>query len=360
MASSEHGQGQDGNQILEETFSSIERGNELEKKEEYWKATDAFIKAHGLLRQLSSCKDVDTAESPDPTADNTQKVIQLYKQQATDYFNKSRQTLIKALLQESDTGKMKPSNDDGNDSVDTMNGISEETSHLRLVLFATLFAREEDLLNLKEKDKPGTTSEPVAEQQTSLEERLLALNKSLPSGFKTSDERMRDINQGLNRLGLSLFSSSSNNIHSPLDQPMKSETEQVDDIIAQAKDEVEMSRHHPLSSTVNSTFLGNIDQTSPSADDVFLDDSGDSDLLDDGDIDDDENVGFSKEDIDPIRNLVNEAQSSLAQLNSLLDAGADDEDDDILFDQKTARKSLIDARLALQHATQKWRDALGV
>ena len=60
-------------------------------------------------------------------------------------------------------------------------------------LFGCLFA--------KEPEDPKT----IHEQESSLEARLQELNASLPAAFKTEKERMRDLNRGLARLGLSLI-----------------------------------------------------------------------------------------------------------------------------------------------------------
>ncbi|KAL7567541.1 hypothetical protein ACA910_016961 [Epithemia clementina (nom. ined.)] len=394
----------EGNPILEETFSSIEKGYVLEKKEEYWKATHAFFKAHGLLKQLAgvdsaSCnddrkvensQDAAATDSTDTSAEQ-EKVLKLYRQQADQYFHKSRQTLIKALQDESEHDKKQQADDQNmnsvpehRNSVSSSNSLTDEEVQDRLLVFASLFGREDDVMALrmmKDRNNKASSathhSQPVDDQQMSLEERLLALNKSLPSAFKTSEERMRDINQGLNKLGFKLYSSTDNSDKRLLlDVAPKSETEQVDDIIAQAKDEVIMSQQHPLAGGAanNNICVGtNSHARLPSTNDVFLDDAGDSDLLDEDEwndgVDDEDNFDLAKEDLVAIRDKVNEAQSSLAQLNTLLaavcDKGEEDEDitntnsDDVTFDQRSAKKALRDARVHLQLATQRWREVYG-
>ena len=411
---------EEGSSKLEETFSSIEEGNALERNNELWKAADAFFKAHGLLKQLvleidnhettitdAVATDASTAET---NHNERQKVRDLYKHQANEYFCKSRVMLLKAMEQESesDNDQRQPEEQQlsqtltSEDDIDKTennpakasdrnsrhsNSLTDKEAQQRIHLFTGLFARDEDLTALvhtnntrKDEDEEEEPQVPVAQQQSSLEDRLLALNKSLPSGFKTSDERMRDINQGLNRLGLTLHSAidSRNNQFNTLHVPAKSETEQVEDIIAQAKDEVALWGGDRGGETMDEGAPRRISSSNggggggsssggggikiPSVEDVLLDDAGDSDLLDDEDWDDHggDNFEFSKEDVELIRDRVNEAQSSLAQLNTMLAGMNEDEDDDLQFDNRAAQKALRDARVHLQQATYRWRDVCGL
>ena len=86
----------------------------------------------------------------------------------------------------------------------------------------------------------NVSEESITQQAASLEERLLELNASLPSGFKSESERMSNINWGLRALGPS--STIATNEKPKLDLctfPLSPE-DQIVDIIAQAKDEARL------------------------------------------------------------------------------------------------------------------------
>jgi hypothetical protein len=171
----------------------------------------------------------------------------------------------------------------------------------------------------------STTSSSVLDQQWSIEERLHELNKSLPSGFKTTEERMSDINIGLNKLGLSLytpkepfsrFNNPDSNNNGSFRLP-KSEEEQMEEIMAQVADEAAIE----AAAAANSATIGSVrkddndSQSDPFSDDDD-DDDGDDELL----LEDDQLA------IKAIRKRVVRAQGRIAELVALLDHARDAKD----------------------------------
>jgi hypothetical protein len=185
----------------------------------------------------------------------------------------------------------------------------------------------------------------------SLEDRLAELNASLPQGFKTSDERLQEINRGLNRLGLPSYYDSSPT--KPKIEPPKSESQQVEDIIAQAKDEV---RFEPKDEGSDAASTG-------TNSDHFLAHS-DSDDDDDSLLSDDV---AKLQNVTKIRDEVAAAQAKLAELIVLMDtlSSTEEEEENELdhegtnassaFDPACAKKTLKDAKASLQKALKLWK-----
>eukprot|EP00527_Entomoneis_sp_CCMP2396_P002200 CAMPEP_0198145888 /NCGR_PEP_ID=MMETSP1443-20131203/25982_1 /TAXON_ID=186043 /ORGANISM="Entomoneis sp., Strain CCMP2396" /LENGTH=376 /DNA_ID=CAMNT_0043809649 /DNA_START=162 /DNA_END=1292 /DNA_ORIENTATION=- len=365
----------DSKSKLERTFLLIQEGGAKKKQDEFWEATQLFFQAHELLRELSLASgpdsdDDDGEQAKAAAAADQERIRALYKQQANEYFDQARQNLIKAMQLECDKDRENGGPSDIKDATPYKSkSLTDEEAQQRLVLFTLLFAREQDVKKLHQEEENGDAAPPPLPTESSLEERLRALNKSLPSKLKTDDERMREINQGLSRLGMSLYSHSDakpSSVHAQVDSN-KSEMEQVDDIIAHAKDEVLMSQQYPTQQEgdtfVPSTVTNGVavsKKEDVGVNHVFLDDNGDSDLGDSDNDDDDSQVEIPKEELQKIQEKINEAQSSLAQLNALLaaaqeDADAEDADAGVKFDQNIGKKALKDARVLLQQATDRWR-----
>lgn len=186
----------------------------------------------------------------------------------------------------------------------------------------------------------------------------MELNATIPKGFKTSDERMQDINRGLNRLGLSLYTEGPTK---PKVEPTKSTSQQVADIIAQASDEVAMER------TTGSTLLTN-DQEGENSEVVLSDDS---DSINSGD--DDDSVLSDEipklQNVQKIRDQVAAAQAKLAELVALMDTipSVEEEEEAALdsqdkltsspssFDPAFGKKTLKDANDSLRKALKLWK-----
>jgi hypothetical protein len=136
----------------------------------------------------------------------------------------------------------------------------------------------------------------------------------------------------------------------------KSETDQVADIIQQAKDELAMQ---PVNST-NQTVSGVSDISAGIIDQDALLLMNDEDEEDnDGSDDDDDDIKneMDVEDVTAIREKVVEAQAKLAEIIALLDI--DEEATDgaghvTIQNQGPGKKALREARLFLQQAGQKW------
>jgi hypothetical protein len=198
----------------------------------------------------------------------------------------------------------------------------------------------------------------VQELQSSLEDRLMQLNKSLPQGFKTSDERMRDINRGLNRLGLSFYSNAdpapTTSVTSSMQlsqSTIKSESEQVDDLIAQAKDEATLMGD-PVAVTDHASAASSSSNTA-SGDAVI---SYFESMLAAADAND-ETDDLTPDVVEEIRDCVAEVQASLAELMALLSESiqsndGDDDDSTVLLDRTTAKQMLQQAGIGLVQATK--------
>jgi hypothetical protein len=206
--------------------------------------------------------------------------------------------------------------------------------------------------------------ELTMENQMSLEERLRNLNESLPSGFKTSEERMNDLNRGLNRLGLSMYEQKTPFSRFIEDSIPKDEDDQVVEIMAQAKDEVHFENAMAQNSTTGMVKKSNEDDSISDVDDDS--DSDGDELLDD------EQLAMKK-----VRKRVVKAQTKLAELVALIDEAEalraneekkeeeaaltvnDDSSDDISKPESeahfaSAKKKLRAARKDLKKATQEW------
>jgi len=216
---------------------------------------------------------------------------------------------------------------------------------------------QEDQMQFKQQqddDDDGDNSRAL-QKQMSLEERLMELNANLPKEFKSSGERIQDLNSGMKRLGLGMYTD--DNKPNPLKvEAPRSAAQQVEDIIAQAKDEVALLKH-----------------------DGGGDDDHDDSISDNApfsDDDDDDSEAFLSDDVvelqnvAKIRNQVAAAQAKLAELVALLDtipAAADEKEEAELqengdakgagssFDPAYGKKVLKDSRQSLHQALKLWK-----
>jgi hypothetical protein len=335
---------------LERAFELIQQGKDCVAVDATWEAAAAFDQAREILQQLA------TAVSEDGSDEEQAKIAALYQQQSREYLVQARASLLEAMQQEHETDR------DARNAATaepTYLSLSDEDAGTRLRLFARLFARELQLLTTTVE---GETQQqkPVLEQQSSLEDRLNQLNASLPSGFKTSNQRMQDINKGLNRLGLSLYSAA--DAQSSLDLPAASESDQVADIIQQAKDEIAMQ---PVTSSgVNS----NSNKHNNGGDGGTEEIDGDALLLMNEEDEDDDDASADSddlknemdiEDVQAIREKVVDAQAKLAEIIALLDVDEGDTDGAghcNIPNQGPAKKALRSARVLLQQATRQWAE----
>jgi hypothetical protein len=240
---------------LEEAFSLIQQGKDFIQVDAHWDAAEAFDQAREILKQLADATDKNDNNDDHNQEEEKNKIAALYQSQSREYLHRARESLLAAMNDESESdqapvesGTGTGGGGGGEELEDPVYlTLSDEDAEKRLRIFARLFSRELQLSvatvptkeNADDDDNNSSINneKPVLEQQSSLEERLMQLNASLPSGFKTSTERMQDINRGLGRLGLSLYSAAD---EKPSLALAKSESDQVDDIIQQAKDELAM------------------------------------------------------------------------------------------------------------------------
>lgn len=263
---------------IEKVFELIQQGNTSEENSEWWEASDLFCQSHDLLQTLGQ---------PDSSYDGCgneerNKIRELYMAQAREYRERASRCFIKALEDDVEARRAEP-----------LTVIPDEEAFSRLDLFAHLFSN------------PALVSQPdkdVNEQQQSLEERFQQLNASLPSVIKSTEERMRDINKGLNRLGLSLYSET----NFKMNYPAVSDIEQVEDIIAKARDEV----------ALDATFtVANHDETIPQRTTLVESDDEQS-LTSNRSVDEETSIESSL--ILQVQDDLSEAQLTLAELLALL------------------------------------------
>ena len=225
---------------LEEAFSVIQQGKDSVEVDAHWDAAEFFDKASEILQELAEAEETHVENNEH----ETKKIVALYQSQSREYFHRARESLLTAMKDENEGDQVivKEGDTDTGATIGEVDNpvyltLSDEEAEKRLRIFARLFSREMLLSVGEATEVDGDDGKPVLEQQSSLEDRLMQLNASLPSGFKTSNERMQDINRGLNRLGMSLYSAADAKPALEID---KSEMDQVADIIQQAKDELAM------------------------------------------------------------------------------------------------------------------------
>lgn len=184
----------------------------------------------------------------------------------------------------------------------------------------------------------NASSQPVnfEEKQLSLEERLAQLNASMPSlGPKSSDDKIKEINQGLKGLGINVYTAEDRRIDAL--KPAKSTVEQIEDIIAQAADETRFEQLTGEATTQKDEDVSLTDESLGSLGTESLGSLGtDSEVeIDD---EDEENVSAPEtpttqepmarlKNKDSIRKYVVNAQIKLAELVALLDMDNNEEED---------------------------------
>jgi hypothetical protein len=349
---------------VERAFELLQQAKSLEANKDFWKASEVYVQARQLLQALA---DEAACTSPEETNyEEQQQISILYSDKAQEYWSQSRQCLIQAMEQE----KKKDEDDVKKDRTasPSCNLIDDDQAEARNQTFSALFSR-----TIAEKVTNIQNDENIIDQQWSIEERLQELNKSLPSGFKTDDERMAEINKGLNKLGLSLPHTQQKPFARFQDALPKSEEEQIDDIMAQAQDEAVFEQHQERMSGIGGASVVPLAKTH---------DDDEADLSNDDDDSDDESGDEELEDdqlaIKKIRKKVVKAQVKIAELVALLDeanaAAAkeskpitketvltdDDSDDrsDVAGILEPGKKKLRSARRDLRKALEEWNDAI--
>jgi len=183
-------------------FSLIERGNSLESGSDPWGALEAFSSASAVLRSLS-------LSQCDP------RIAELYREQRLEYLRKSRDLFLRTLEEETRS----------DDATPRYESLSREERERRMEVFRRIFV---DI---------GSGAEDEERRALSLEERLAALNHSLPDPETRRTQRLQD---------LGVYIPPSIQDTPPILPPEPSSHQQVQSILSLAKDEVALS-HEPQS-----------------------------------------------------------------------------------------------------------------
>ena len=332
---------------LEKAFQLLHEGKRSQSEGDNWGAAENFVKAREILLSLAS-------DAPKGTEEE-KKIAELYDEKAHEYFSQSRECLIEAMKREKEVDEK----DTAAAPLCQTSDLTDDRIEARTQTFVALFSRRMDI----------NEEENLSSKQLSIEERLQALNASLPSGFKTTDERMDSINRGLNRLGLSLYTQKEPFARFT-DEVPKSEEEQVAEIMAQAKDEVAFEKNFG-DRTSGATTQDDDDEEEEEEESESDDDMED---MDDDLLDGEQLV------IKTIRKKVVKAQVKLAELVALLDQAksqlqAEDDEydglenaDDISIESTekaepgthlvSAKEKLKGARKDLKKALDEWNENL--
>ena len=348
---------------VEKVFQLLRDAKSCECKQNNWLATAKYVEAYQILETLADEEEEtrlvcgshnDDDNTSDKDVKKRQSVAHLYRSKAREYWNYSRHCLIAAMEQEKIHDEQQQqeefgieNNDEGertatttDPSITSINkayscvSLDDDQARMRNLNFSLLFSRCDTEKSAAIDEKDGDKSNGnVIEQQMSLEERLQNLNKSLPSGFKSTDERMVEVNKGLNKLGLSLFTQK---VSFDGVSKMKSEEEQIDDIMAQAQDEVNVESIMNDKAHCGTNTKEDEDYTD---DDSDVDDENDEDSL----LDDDQlsmkliqkNTLKAKLKLEKLFNILDEARTMKAkedmdtdEEDELLKDDANDDDND--------------------------------
>ena len=384
------------NELLEKAFELITQGKTLKTEGDLWGAVESFLEARELLGMLAS-------ESPTESEEEI-RIAKLYQAQCCEYFHRTRESLILAMEAEHQKDLAEGGATTATDNVNTgdnesatttpttnrnpsinrnyfCQNLSDEEANKRIRLFSVLFAKEP--IEIKTLPIPvlaenhaspqaklaavsaggeGGESESKndngLEALSSLEDRLSQLNASLPKGMKTQKERLQEINQGMKRLGMSVYHDGNNSTTNPLKiEPPKSSSQQVEDIIAQAKDEVAMGLVAPDGDGVSAASSNADDVISD--DDYLSDDDGADSIMSD-EVPELQNVA-------KIQDQVAAAQAKLAELTALLETlpspeeqeeaeiQREEKDEAPPFEKAYAKKMLTDAKASIGKALKLWK-----
>jgi hypothetical protein len=423
---------------VEITFQLLRDAKKFESEQKHWLATEKFVEAYQLLRILAeeennkvtdlsttataaaaqnddsneTCGDDDDDNNninSEEEIKNVKQIAQLYTSKANEYWKQSRQCLIQAMEQEKkidDDNKKSNNTDTDNDTGDcslpcsSCTLLDDDQARIRNYNFSLLFSRpivdigvqpppvgevvEENTTTIDEIEIPPpeentnpnlNPTSSLIDQQWSLEERLQNLNKTLPSSFKSTDERMSEVNKGLNKLGLSLYTQKEPFARFATQQEIpKSEEEQIDEIMNQAKDEANVEEQINNNNNYNyNNVSNNNNQSNKEEEDEFYEDSDDEDEDDEGDLllDDDQlfmksikkKVVKAQIKLTEFLAILNEAQSMKAKEEDIDDDNYDDKDsDDDSFNDDIAKPdlafSLLTGKNKLKGAQRDMRKAL--
>jgi hypothetical protein len=330
---------------IEDALKILAQGKAFEKDHEFWNAVDKFLQGRTVLETL--------AENHPRSTEEDRRIASLYNEKALEYLWHSRTTLIEALKAEV---QLEPNQLDG------ISSLTDDQVALRNRLFCSLFSKPPAETSQPQEQQQEQQQELMEQQQLSIEERLMELNASLPSGFKTDSERLATINRGLNKLGLSLYTQKAPFASFQETLP-KSEDEQIDEIMAQAADELAVERQFGGgSSTLNAAASSNVQNSNDNLD-------TDEDSSDDDASPQDLKLSDEQLAIKHIKRRIVKSQLKLAEVVARLDEAHkayDDENlDDTLSDDgggylQSGKLKLRQAQRQLQKALAEWDEELTV
>lgn len=354
----------DNSTKVEQTFALLKDAKQHESQSDFWQATEKFVEAHYLLEALAS-------EETEKATEETERISKLYAAKADEYRKQSRSCLIRAMEQEKKTDEEEK---DGSVTAYACTSLDDDQAKARNHAFSVLFSRPIGTTVGAEIAQPGAepNDDENIENEDDLAARLRALNQSLPSEFKTTSERMSDVNKGLSKLGVSSVYTSQTNHSRFEDELPKDEDEQIDEIIAQAKDEANAQNQQEDSSNHKA-------KEEDDDDDFFSEDDDDDDDSEQDALLDDEELA-----IKTIQKRVIKAQVQLAELLALLDQARskkakdeldedeavyknDDDSDsddslrdvqqhDVAFLLLNGKRKLKSARRNMNKALDEWQD----
>jgi hypothetical protein len=413
---------------LEAAFRLIEEGHEWKQKGKHWSASRQYAEAARILETLSRHVKNQQKKKNDDTAAITEqnRIAALYHTKALEFLQAARLSLVAALECEATTDHDEADVDMTKDPTTTstttttmaatttavgdttkpppqsqmllladisalLQNLSDDDCQSRIELFGRLFAKNPELIWTTNNNNSSNLAaaaqqkkKSVEDEASQLEDRLLQLNSSIPRSLKTESEKIRDLNRGLRRLGLSSVddgsTSSYSHHHKPSGAPppffdatpLKSESEQVADIIHQAQDEVNLQiMMAAAGSAIGPTTDGDLAEQAAKgllpvlkpADAVHddHDETTDHDVVDDSvssssAIDDDDDEAMLA--TDTCRSIYEKLLSvevSLAELIALfeVDTGGDAE---IEFDPSRGRHLLKDAMAKLKTVDTQWNN----
>lgn len=358
---------------VEATFALLEAAKKLESESRYWPATEKYIQAQQFLALLAQEKraEADALDQNSSELEGTQQIATLYTSKADEYWKQSRKCLIQAMEEEKKL-------DEQDDPPNIRDLLDDDQAKARNASFAALFSR------VIVQEPPCTAPQQTVANAGDLESRLRALNQSLPSGFKTVDERLSDVHKGMGKLGMSSIYTEPKKSYTVFDDELeKSEDEQIEEIMAQAKDEVmvhNMNKETGCDGPETRAAVAAMRNTDEDDDSSF----GDSSDSEGDELLDNDQLGMKL-----IHKKIVKAQAKIAELvtllekarskrakedaeeqediykNNGLDAESDDEDSfrevqkhDVAFLMMGGKKKLKSAQRDLKKALAEWEELI--
>lgn len=279
----------------EDPFDLIHKGNAFASSSSHWSAADAYSRASLALRHradalLQSC--INTATSSTKELE-VQKIMALYNTQSTEYFYKARHSLLQAMSFENEQDRN--STHEKTDPTCSFIGIDEAERRRRL--FDRLFVMQHNAVYSTKPDGnmnmpaiapienecanvnsiidiPAAPSSSLPTIDDTLSQEKSTLNDNQ---CNTSEQRLDEIRNGLQRLGVSLQHNeheSRTSVHKEL-----SSEDQVKLIIQQATDEVQVERSSTNDEYYNDSDVDENDSMFEGYDQLDVSDDYDLDTL---------------------------------------------------------------------------------